>query len=152
MVPTTPRPIMRTFIFDSKLRLSFDSQWYLDVFGNNLSVVLLHDILQVMSASERVRIQSVEVLSDDWYVLKKTTFEYLRRDGTWQTLSRETYDRGNGAVVLLYNRENRTVVLTRQFRYPACWITTLPMHASSARRRKRRGFGSGIRSASLRPT
>jgi hypothetical protein len=40
--------------------------------------------------------------------LKKTTFEYLRRDGTWRALSRETYDRGNGAVVLLYNREHRT--------------------------------------------
>jgi len=79
----------------------------------------MHDILQVMNATERVRVQSVEVLSDDWYVLKKTTFDYLRRDGTWQTLSRETYDRGNGAVVLLFNRENRTVVLIRQFRYPA---------------------------------
>lgn len=72
-----------------------------------------------MVASERVRVQSVELLSDDWYVLKKTTFDFLRRDGTWQTLHRETYDRGNGAVVLLYNRERRTVVLTRQFRYPA---------------------------------
>jgi nudix-type nucleoside diphosphatase (YffH/AdpP family) len=72
-----------------------------------------------MTSTDRVRIKSVEVLSDDWYVLKKTTFDYLRRDGTWQTLSRETYDRGNGAVVLLYNLENRTVVLTRQFRYPA---------------------------------
>jgi GDP-mannose pyrophosphatase NudK len=72
-----------------------------------------------MTSASHVRIKSVEVLSDDWYVLKKTTFDYLRRDGTWQTLSRETYDRGNGAVVLLYNRENRTVVLIRQFRYPA---------------------------------
>jgi nudix-type nucleoside diphosphatase (YffH/AdpP family) len=72
-----------------------------------------------MTSADRIRIKSVEVLSDDWYVLKKTTFDYLRRDGRWQTLSRETYDRGNGAVVLLYNRENRSVVLTRQFRYPA---------------------------------
>ncbi|MEN6082179.1 NUDIX domain-containing protein [Chromobacterium piscinae] len=68
---------------------------------------------------ERVRIQRVEVLSDDWYVLRKTTFDYLRRDGSWQTLSRETYDRGNGAVILLYNRARRTVILTRQFRFPA---------------------------------
>ncbi len=72
-----------------------------------------------MSAPDRVRVKSVKILSDDWYVLKKTTFDYLRRDGSWQTLNRETYDRGNGAVVLLYNREHRTVVLTRQFRYPA---------------------------------
>jgi len=52
-------------------------------------------------------------------VLKKTSFDFLRNDGTWQRQSRETYDRGNGATILLYNRERRTVVLTRQFRYPA---------------------------------
>ncbi len=68
---------------------------------------------------ERIRIKRVETLSDDWYVLKKTTFELLRRDGTWQEQSRETYDRGNGATILLYNLERRAVVLTRQFRFPA---------------------------------
>jgi GDP-mannose pyrophosphatase NudK len=72
-----------------------------------------------MSDSERVRIRSVQTLSDDWYVLKKTTFDYLRRDGTWQTQRRETYDRGNGAAILLFNRDYRTVVLIRQFRFPA---------------------------------
>lgn len=74
-----------------------------------------------MSASihDRVRIRQVQVLSDDWSVLKKTTFDYRRRDGTWQTQARETYDRGNGAAVLLYNRHARTVVLVRQFRLPA---------------------------------
>jgi hypothetical protein len=60
---------------------------------------------------ERVRIKAVETLSDDWYVLKKTTFELLRSDGSWQQQSRETYDRGNGATILLYNLEQRTVVL-----------------------------------------
>lgn len=69
--------------------------------------------------SERVRVTQVQVLSDDWYLLKKTTFDYRRQDGTWQTQSRETYDRGNGATILLYNREKQTVILTRQFRYPA---------------------------------
>jgi nudix-type nucleoside diphosphatase (YffH/AdpP family) len=69
--------------------------------------------------SERVRIRAVKTLSDDWYVLKKTTFDFLRRDGTWQTQNRETYDRGNGAAILLYNRAHGTVVLTRQFRFPA---------------------------------
>ena len=69
--------------------------------------------------SERVRVHSVEVLSDDWYVLKKTTFDFERSDGTWQRQSRETYDRGNGATILLYNRRQRTVILTRQFRYSA---------------------------------
>src|SRR4051812_23834998 len=70
------------------------------------------------SLSDRIRIRSVQVLSDDWYVLKKTIFDLRRRDQTWQTQSRETYDRGNGATILLYNRQQRTVVLTRQFRYP----------------------------------
>ena len=69
--------------------------------------------------NDRVRIQKVETLSDDWYVLKKTTFDYQRTDGTWQSLTRETYDRGNGAAILLYNKVRRTVILTRQFRYPA---------------------------------
>ncbi len=67
----------------------------------------------------RIRIQSEELLSDNWAILKKTVLDYQRRDGTWQTLTRETYNRGNGATILLYNRERRTVILTRQFRYPA---------------------------------
>src|ERR1700688_3766680 len=75
--------------------------------------------LQEVAMRERVRIHEVETLSDDWYVLKKTTFDLLRSDGTWQRQSRETYDRGNGATILLYNLDRRTVVLTRQFRFPA---------------------------------
>lgn len=67
---------------------------------------------------DRIRIAEVRTLSDDWYTLKKTTFDFRRRDGTWQRLSRETYDRGNGATILLYNLQHRTVVLTRQFRFP----------------------------------
>ncbi|WP_338544508.1 NUDIX domain-containing protein [Pseudomonas benzopyrenica] len=59
------------------------------------------------------------MLSDDWFILKKTTFAFLRSDGTWQRQSRETYDRGNGATILLYDPRRRTVVLTRQLRYPA---------------------------------
>jgi len=77
------------------------------------------DSVAPLSITERVRIRTVETLSDDWYVLRKTTFDFLRSDGTWQQQSRETYDRGNGATILLYNRERRTVVLTRQFRFPA---------------------------------
>jgi nudix-type nucleoside diphosphatase (YffH/AdpP family) len=69
--------------------------------------------------SDRIRIRAVTVLSDDWYLLKKTTFDFRRSDGSWQTLNRETYDRGNGAVVLLVNNQRQTVLLTRQFRYPA---------------------------------
>jgi GDP-mannose pyrophosphatase NudK len=72
-----------------------------------------------MSNCDRVRILEERVLSDDWYILKKTTFEYRCRDGHWQRQSRETYDRGNGAVLLLFNVERSTVVLIRQFRFPA---------------------------------
>lgn len=59
-----------------------------------------------------------ELLSDNWYTLNKVTFEYQREDGTWETQIREAYDRGNGAAILLYNKEKGTVVLTRQFRMP----------------------------------
>ncbi|MEO8336738.1 MAG: NUDIX domain-containing protein [bacterium] len=72
-----------------------------------------------MQSESRVRVHQVEVLSDDWYVLKKTTFDLRRRDGTWQRQDRETYDRGNGATILLYDTRRRTVILTRQFRFPA---------------------------------
>lgn len=72
-----------------------------------------------MSATkDRVRIVESTTLSDDWYTLKKVTFDFLRRDGTWQRQSRETYDRGNGATILLHNRHTGNVVLTRQFRMP----------------------------------
>jgi len=71
-----------------------------------------------MSGS-RVRIVEERLLSNDWYVLKKTTFDYCCRDGRWERQSRETYDRGNGAVLLLFNAERSTVVLIRQFRFPA---------------------------------
>lgn len=70
------------------------------------------------ATKDRVRIVDSTVLSDDWYLLKKTTFDFLRSDGTWQRQSRETYDRGNGATILLFNRAKRSVVLTRQFRFP----------------------------------
>ncbi len=66
----------------------------------------------------KVRNLKTEVLSDNWYTLRKVTFEYLKKDGTWELQSREAYDRGNGATILLYNKIYRTVILTRQFRIP----------------------------------
>lgn len=75
--------------------------------------------MEESSTQERVRIRKVEVLSDSWYVLRKTTFDFQRKNGAWQTLSRETYDRGNGATILLYSKDRKTVVLIRQFRFPA---------------------------------
>ena len=66
----------------------------------------------------QIRIQKTEVLSDNWYTLNKVTYDYQNKKGEWETHSREAYDRGNGAVILLYNREQQTVILTRQFRLP----------------------------------
>lgn len=66
-----------------------------------------------------IKIIDSTILSDDYYLLKKTRFEIQRRDGSWQTVSRETYDRGNGACILLYDPSRKTVLLTRQFRFPA---------------------------------
>jgi nudix-type nucleoside diphosphatase (YffH/AdpP family) len=71
-----------------------------------------------MTISDRVRVKDVRVLSEHRYVLKTTTLDFRRANGEWQTQQRETYDRGNGAVLLPYNLAQRTVVLVRQFRYP----------------------------------
>lgn len=65
-----------------------------------------------------IRIIEETLLSDNWYTLKTTAFDLQRRDGSWQRQHRETYDRGNGATILLYNKAQNTVILTRQFRFP----------------------------------
>ena len=65
-----------------------------------------------------INIIKTEILSDNYYVLKKVTYEYVKKDGTQVTQTREAYNRGNGAAILLYNTEQRTVILTRQFRLP----------------------------------
>ncbi len=68
---------------------------------------------------DKIKILKTEILSDNWYTLRKITYEYLQSDGKWQTQTREAYDRGNGATILLYNKEQKTVILTRQFRLPS---------------------------------
>ncbi|HEV2443576.1 MAG TPA: NUDIX domain-containing protein [Steroidobacteraceae bacterium] len=70
-------------------------------------------------SGEHIRFVGEQVLSDDWYLLRKITFDYRRQDGSWQRQAREVYDRGNGAAILLYNVARLTVLLTRQFRMPA---------------------------------
>ena len=65
-----------------------------------------------------IKIQKTEILSDNWYVLNKVTFDFQKKDNSWITQKREVYDRGNGAAILLYNTEQKTVILTRQFRLP----------------------------------
>ena len=72
-----------------------------------------------MSVSDRIRVKNVRLLSDNHYILKVATFEWRRANGEWQTQHRESYDRGNAATLLPYNLAQRTVVLVRQFRYPA---------------------------------
>jgi nudix-type nucleoside diphosphatase (YffH/AdpP family) len=72
-----------------------------------------------MTISDRIHVQNVRLLSNNYYTLKTTTFEWRRANGEWQTQHRETYDRGNGATLLPYSLARRSVVLVRQFRYPA---------------------------------
>ncbi|MCX2473658.1 GDP-mannose pyrophosphatase NudK [Pedobacter sp. MC2016-05] len=69
-------------------------------------------------SNENVKIISKEILSDNWYTLNKIKFEYKTNGGVIETQEREAYDRGNGATILLYNKANQTVILTRQFRLP----------------------------------
>jgi nudix-type nucleoside diphosphatase (YffH/AdpP family) len=71
-----------------------------------------------LTGNPDVVVRDVEVTSDGWHVLRRTTYDYRRRSGQWVTEQRETYDRGNGAVILPYDAARGTVLLTRQFRYP----------------------------------
>jgi GDP-mannose pyrophosphatase NudK len=79
-------------------------------------------MLQIASAylctMNNVKILGTEILSNNWYTLKKITYEFADKDGTVKVQNRETYDRGNGATILLYNKTHKTVILTRQFRLP----------------------------------
>jgi len=68
--------------------------------------------------NNNIKILDTTILSDNWYVLRKITYEYLKKDGSSQIQTREAYDRGNGATILLYNTSRKTVILTRQFRMP----------------------------------
>ena len=68
--------------------------------------------------NENVTILKTEILSSNWYTLKKVTYAYIQKDGGKQVQTREAYDRGNGAAILLYNKEQQTVILTKQFRLP----------------------------------
>jgi len=79
---------------------------------------LYFDFNALKMAIKDIKIVKTEILSDNWYTLKKVTYQYSKPDGTVQQQSREAYDRGNGAVILLYNTSAQTVILTRQFRIP----------------------------------
>lgn len=68
--------------------------------------------------NDKVRNLQTEILSDNWYTLKKISYEMVKDDGSWVKQTREAYDRGNGATIMLYNKEQKTIILTRQFRLP----------------------------------
>ncbi|GAB3402304.1 NUDIX domain-containing protein [Schumannella luteola] len=72
-----------------------------------------------LAGNPDVVVRDVELIASAWHVLRRTTLEVRDADGSWSTQTRETYDRGDGATILLYDAERRTVLLTRQFRYPA---------------------------------
>lgn len=65
-----------------------------------------------------IKVTETKLLSDNWYILNKVTFDYQKKDGKVESHIREVYDRGNGAAILLYNSAKKTVILTRQFRLP----------------------------------
>ncbi|MBS1556837.1 MAG: GDP-mannose pyrophosphatase NudK [Bacteroidetes bacterium] len=67
----------------------------------------------------RVNIKDTQILSNNWYTLKKVTFDYQHKNGKWIEQNREAYDRGNGATILLFSQITKTVILTRQFRLPS---------------------------------
>ncbi|MEO7990218.1 MAG: GDP-mannose pyrophosphatase NudK [Chryseolinea sp.] len=68
--------------------------------------------------SDKIKITNTELLSDNWYTLNKITYQYQNKDNRWETHSREVYDRGNGATILLYNTITKKIILTKQFRLP----------------------------------
>ncbi len=78
----------------------------------------LDQVGRELTRNPDVIVRDVEVVSDGWHVLRRTTYDYRGRDGNWEIQQRETYDRGNGATILLCDSERRTILLTRQFRFP----------------------------------
>lgn len=78
----------------------------------------LHLVGLDLNRNPHVRVEDVRVVSDGWHVLRQTRLQLQRRDGRWDEARLETYDRGNGATVLPFDAGRRTVLLTRQFRYP----------------------------------
>lgn len=70
-------------------------------------------------SNKKVKIKSIKNLSNNFYVLDKINFDYKTKNGTWQNQNRESYNRGDGAAILLYNSTKNTVILTKQFRMPS---------------------------------
>ncbi|GAA4384100.1 NUDIX domain-containing protein [Agromyces bauzanensis] len=78
-----------------------------------------------LARNPRVRVRDVRVLTSNWYVTRVTNFDFQHADGSWTTEERETYDRGDGACILLYDVAARTVLLTpASSASPSTWTTT----------------------------
>ncbi len=71
-----------------------------------------------MRKNPEIEITETKLLSDNWYILNRVTFNYKKENQPVESHKREVYDRGNGAGILLYNTDKKTVILTRQFRLP----------------------------------
>jgi nudix-type nucleoside diphosphatase (YffH/AdpP family) len=87
-------------------------RWELFIF------IYMNQIKPTLMTVEKIKLLSTEILSNNWYTLKKVTYEFVKNNGQKEIQSREAYDRGNGATIMLYNKEEQTVILTRQFRLP----------------------------------
>ncbi|MHA8112924.1 GDP-mannose pyrophosphatase NudK [Kosakonia cowanii] len=71
--------------------------------------------------SLKIAVIKDKILSENYFVLRNITYDLTRQNGEVIRHKREVYDRGNGATILLYNREKQSVVLIRQFRI-ASWV------------------------------
>jgi nudix-type nucleoside diphosphatase (YffH/AdpP family) len=68
--------------------------------------------------SERVKLHDLKILSDNYYTLRMASFDFRRADGTWQHQERESYDIGDAAAVLPFDKARGKVLLIKQFRWP----------------------------------
>ncbi len=84
----------------------------------NLNIRYRNKLQLFNMSNPKIKITKTELLSDNWYILKKITYDYQKENQEPEVQIREVYDRGNGATILLYNKTDKTVILTRQLRIP----------------------------------
>jgi nudix-type nucleoside diphosphatase (YffH/AdpP family) len=66
----------------------------------------------------RIKLRGLQTLSDNHFVLRKASFDFQRGDGEWQHQERESYDIGDAAAVLPFDKAAGKVLLIEQFRWP----------------------------------
>ncbi len=68
----------------------------------------------------KVFVREVKRIFDDFLKIDRAVIQHEKFDGTFtQELVRLNLIRGDAAAILIVNSEKKTVILTRQFRYPA---------------------------------